>query len=68
MDDVIVFSVEQKLVIVEGQEYLCEIVRKGKGAMCRGENIKTNEKTEWVEFDDWINAAFKFGDYLKRHM
>lgn len=64
MEKVRVLSMDRKLVIVEGEEYLCDIIRQGKTAKVRGENLSTGEIIDWITVDDGINAAFRFGDYL----
>lgn len=65
-DDIRVASIYRKLVDTGYKKYVCDIVPNIDGSfLCRGENIKTGEKTDWIEITDRINPAFTFGEFLR---
>jgi len=67
-DDVKVFNVERKLVEVDENKFICDIVIQSGKAFCRAEKITTGEQTKWIVINDTDNPAHSFGDYLKENI
>lgn len=66
MDDITVYNAERKLVIVDGEHYICDILYKGKEAKCRAEHLESGERTGWIIVGA-NNAAFKLGSYIQKN-
>lgn len=67
-EDIRVANIQRKLIDTGDKKYICDLVPNEDGSfLCRGENINTGEKTNWIKITDDVNPSFTFGSFLKLH-
>jgi len=66
-DDVHIQNTERKFIRFDDKQFICDLVHMGTHYLCRGENIKTKEFTDWIKIEELNNPQYAFGAYLKEN-